>query len=117
VWTTASAGTTVTIDFDSITGSTVSVADLFGNISTLAVSNQSISVSATPSVKYIDIGTATLPSEPLLTNIAPNGTVIDYSSQQSANPAYNVISGTIDEGWTGNTSGYPHWVEVDLGSE
>jgi rhamnogalacturonyl hydrolase YesR len=46
-------------------------------------------------------------------NLALN-TVIDFSEEQSSNPASNLTDGNINNRWS--AQGFPQWVELDLGS-
>src|SRR5690606_9022799 len=49
-------------------------------------------------------------------NLAPHGTVSAYSSQQGGNEATKLIDDSLSQRWAASGTGYPQWVEVDLGA-
>lgn len=49
-------------------------------------------------------------------NLAPHGTMSAYSSQQGGNEATKLIDDSLSQRWAASGTGYPQWVEVDLGA-
>lgn len=49
------------------------------------------------------------------TNLSLNGTIDNYSGQQAANPATNIIDGNISSSNRWSVEGYPNDVTIDLG--